>query len=137
MSIAVALTGILGLTVIGMVADRARGSEGQIGNGAAVMFTAPKPTVDLNDPKVIGAGERKFAQTCAYCHGYQGTGGRGPRLKGRAGLTIGYLYNTISNGRIIGAQSMPPWKYTFSPQQIWELVAYVHSLAGKTPVSSK
>lgn len=131
MRIVVALSGTVCLALIGLGADLARGSEGQIGNGSTVVFTAPKSTVNLNDPKVIRAGGRIFAQTCAYCHGYQGTGGRGPRLKGRKGLTTDYLYVTISNGRVIGAQSMPPWKYSFSPHKIWELVAYVRSLAAK------
>ena len=132
--------GVACLVGLGLLGHFALGSvEGQTGNGTTPAFLSEhfKPLVNIHDPKVIAAGEQTFASTCAYCHGFEGSGGRGPRLKGRKGLTLTYLYLTISNGRVVGGQSMPPWKWSFSKHKIWELVAYVHSLAGKSKPGAK
>jgi len=69
---------------------------------------------------------------CAYCHGFDGTGGMGPDLtdnQWRYGASDVDVFNTIYRGR---AQGMPAWGPVLSEDQIWKLVAYVRSLGGAT-----
>ena len=89
---------------------------------------------DLEDPARVEAGRRRFAKTCAgYCHGHEGTGGRAPDFKGRGDdLPPELAFETISKGRQ-GAEVMPPWGAAFTPDQIWELVAYLKHLGRQQP----
>jgi cytochrome c oxidase cbb3-type subunit 3 len=69
---------------------------------------------------------------CAYCHGFDGTGGMGPDLtdnQWRYGASDVDVFNTIFRGR---AQGMPAWGPVLTEDQIWKLVAYVRSLGGTT-----
>ncbi len=75
----------------------------------------------------IANGEARFNQTCVYCHGDKGSGGKAKQLQNRE-FTAEYLYNTISNGKRRGALVMPPWKRSFTSEQRWELVTYILSL---------
>lgn len=81
--------------------------------------------MDLNDAAMVQAGAALFARTCGvgYCHGAEGRVGGGPRLRGRK-LDAEYLFDTITNGKRL----MPPWGHLYSPEQIWQLVAYIKSL---------
>jgi mono/diheme cytochrome c family protein len=92
-------------------------------------------TAQLDDPKRIEAGRRRFNQACTYCHGKEGEGGKTPSFKGRKDLDAQTVFNVISNGRRRGANIMPPWKNSLSEEQIQELVAYILSL-GSTPGSN-
>lgn len=90
---------------------------------------ADAPPFDLADPARISVGKRRFGSTCAaYCHGAEGEGGKTPRFKGRADFAPAAAFRTISEGRR-GTDVMPPWGKAFSPEQIWELVAYLKFLA--------
>lgn len=102
--------------------------------GSAAMAEDP---VNTADPKAIEAGRVQFAQTCSYCHGFEGSGGKAGMLKGRTDLTADYLYDTISNGKRSGSQAMPAWKYSLDDQTIRELVAYVLSLQAKPADADK
>jgi cytochrome c oxidase cbb3-type subunit 3 len=67
---------------------------------------------------------------CAYCHGFDGTGGMGPDLtdnQWRYGASDVDVFSTIYRGR---AQGMPAWGPVLTEDQVWKLVAYVHSLGG-------
>lgn len=88
--------------------------------GEAAAGPAP---FDLADKVRIEAGRSRFHSTCAdYCHGHQ------PALFiDREGLEADYVYNTIRDGGK-GATPMPPWGEVFTPDEIWELVAYIRSL---------
>lgn len=69
---------------------------------------------------------------CAYCHGFDGTGGMGPDLtdnQWRYGASDVDVFNTIYRGR---AQGMPAWGPVLTEDQIWKLVAYVRALGGAT-----
>lgn len=81
------------------------------------------PPFDLEAEDRIRAGKETFESTCAqYCHGYEP-----PLFIGRTDLEPEYVYNTIRDGGK-GATPMPPWGDVFTPEEIWELVAYVKSL---------
>ena len=69
---------------------------------------------------------------CAYCHGFDGTGGMGPDLtdnQWRYGASDVDVFNTIYRGR---GQGMPAWGPVLTEDQIWKLVSYVRSLGGTT-----
>lgn len=89
---------------------------------------AQQPTVDLEDPAVVGAGRILFARSCSvgYCHGAEGRAGGGPRLRGKP-WEPGYLYRVTAEG--IPRSSMPGWKEKLSQDEIWSVVAYVMSLS--------
>jgi high-affinity iron transporter len=81
-------------------------------------------------------GREIFLQYCAICHGENGDG-HGPRGVGMnpppANLTIPPWSNREAAPRIylairdgVAGTAMPSWK-TLGNDQIWNLVAYVHS----------
>ena len=76
----------------------------------------------------VAAGARSYRSHCAECHGLKGEGGRGPDLtrgEYRHGSSDAALFKTIDDG-IPGTQM--PGIY-FEDAQIWQLVAYVRTLA--------
>lgn len=105
------------------------GETGDAGSGPAA--ETPKEEqrsdipIDLEDPKRIEAGKERFHSTCAdFCHGHE------PALFIGRPVDPHYAFNTIREGGK-GATPMPPWGDVFSPEEIWELVAYLEHL-GKT-----
>jgi mono/diheme cytochrome c family protein len=94
-----------------------------------------KPPFDLNDPKRIEMGKLRFETSCAgYCHGFDGVGGAAPAFKARGDdLDPNYAFETITNGRKGHHAVMPRWGGAYTPEQIWELVAYLEFLAHEKP----
>lgn len=91
----------------------------------------PAPPFDLHDPARVAAGKARFGSNCAaYCHGREGEGGKTPPFKGRQDLTPTAVFRTITDGRR-GTDVMPPWGSAFSPDEIWELVAYIQYLGAQ------
>jgi cytochrome c oxidase cbb3-type subunit 3 len=84
----------------------------------------------IGNPRAIAAGARLWATSCAGCHGPDGSGGgRGPNLVSRAlwhPLSDEAIYRTISEG--LPGTDMPPTK--LSPDDTWNLVAFVKSMTG-------
>jgi high-affinity iron transporter len=91
----------------------------------------------LTSPEARAAGGELFAANCAICHGTSGDG-RGLRREGMnpppANLTLlarpdetsgSRIYKVIHDG--VRGTAMPAWP-TLSERQIWDLVAYIHSL---------
>jgi mono/diheme cytochrome c family protein len=94
--------------------------------GEAEAAAAP---FDLSDQDRINIGKKRFGANCAaYCHGSEGEGGKTPRFKGNKDFSAAVAHKTITEGRT-GADVMPPWGKTFTPEQIWELVAYLNFLS--------
>ncbi len=84
--------------------------------------------VDLTDPGRIERGRKAFnSSSAAFCHGLEP-----PLFMGRKGLEADYVFQTIKGGGR-GATPMPPWGDVFSPDEIWDLVAYVEFLGTQTP----
>lgn len=93
--------------------------------------TVVKPSFNLDDPARIKAGKRRFVVNCAgYCHGSDGTAGRGPSFRNRPDFDLAVAYVTIRDGRK-GSDVMPPWGASFSPDELWELVAFLQDLSKK------
>jgi cytochrome c oxidase cbb3-type subunit III len=75
----------------------------------------------------VAAGAKTFRQHCSPCHGLNGEGGRGPNLASGQfyhGSSDLDLLNNISDG-ILGTE-MPSLFY--SPDRVWQIVAYIRSL---------
>ena len=79
----------------------------------------------------LNQGKQLFAAfNCIGCHSHGG-GGMGPPLMDSAwiyGFEPANIYATIANGRPNG---MPSFKNRITPQQTWELVAYVRAMSGQ------
>jgi high-affinity iron transporter len=83
-------------------------------------------------------GRELFMRNCAICHGNNGAGD-GPRSEGMIPrprdltsppwsdrASAPRIYHAIHDG--VAGTAMPSWK-TLDNDQIWNLVAYVHSLS--------
>lgn len=81
----------------------------------------------LADPAALKTGTERFAQTCAYCHGNAGSGGKAKTLQCRKRLTPDYVFEVITKGKKRGSLIMPPWEDTFNDKERWELTAYIMS----------
>ena len=97
----------------------------------------PQQAADVKSPYQENAwglseGKRLYtAYNCAPCHGVNGGGAIGPALiddKWIYGAKADQIYSTISQGRPDG---MPSFGGHIPTQQIWQLVAYVQSMAGE------
>ncbi|WP_428423713.1 c-type cytochrome [Methylibium sp.] len=100
---------------------------------AAPPAVAGTPPFDLSDAARIEIGKKRFNSTCAaYCHGAEGEGGKTPPFRGNKDLTPQIAFKTITEGRR-GTDIMPPWGNGFTPEQIWELVAYINFLTTQPP----
>jgi cytochrome c oxidase cbb3-type subunit 3 len=82
------------------------------------------------DPQAVTRGMRDFNHfNCVGCHAANGGGGMGPSLSDRRyiyGSSAPNLFLSIYQGRPNG---MPAWGDVLPESTIWELVAYVQSLA--------
>ena len=92
---------------------------------------APKIANPLaHDPQAVTRGMQDFVQfNCVGCHAPNGGGGMGPALsEGRFiyGSSPANLFLSIYQGRPNG---MPAWGELLPESTIWELVAYVDSIA--------
>lgn len=80
------------------------------------------------------AGQAKFQQVCAACHGQDGTGNTAigaPNLTDDAwiyGPTMASIKQTINNGR---QGQMPAWKERLGEDRSHVLAAYVYSLGNR------
>ena len=85
-----------------------------------------------------GQGEGKRLYTvynCVGCHAHGG-GGIGPALmddEWRYGFEPSDLYAAIVEGRPNG---MPSFRGKIPDSQVWQLVAYVQSMSGQTPIDA-
>ncbi len=77
----------------------------------------------------INDGMEKFNSACTYCHGSKGQGGKVKSFTERTGWKPETIHDVITNGRIRGANVMPPWGGSMSDDEIWKLVAYIKSLS--------
>ncbi|HZP85309.1 MAG TPA: c-type cytochrome [Burkholderiales bacterium] len=87
----------------------------------------------LNDPKVVELGKEKYAERCAFCHGGEGRGAKGPCLTcGKfpySGNTNMGIYRTIAGGitnRSLGG-TMGAFGTTMSQDEIIAVMTYLRS----------
>jgi len=99
-------------------------------SAAAIALAAAMVGRYEHNAYAISAGKRLFAwYNCSGCHA-NGGGGSGPALMDDVwiyGGDAGTVYLTIANGRPNG---MPAFAGRIPEDQLWQLAAYVRSLAG-------
>jgi cytochrome c oxidase cbb3-type subunit 3 len=127
------------------VAGRSAGSAyplSELRPGPSLTPRAKISTASLHDPYranawAIGEGKRLFSWfNCNGCHS-NGGGGMGPPLMDadwRYGSEPKAVYTSIALGRPNG---MPAFGERLTQQQIWQLAAYVRSLAGLAPLGAE
>lgn len=110
--------------------------------GAAAVFAltsavAARQLTSQHTPQNLSpraaAGEKLYAQSCAFCHGDAGLGAQAPSLR-NLNMSITQMESAVSAGK--PDAGMPPFKTTYSPEQINEIVAYVVSFSSN-PVAAK
>jgi cytochrome c oxidase cbb3-type subunit 3 len=93
----------------------------------------PRAAAYEHNANAIAQGQQLYSQmNCVGCHSHGG-GGMGPALmddEWRYGGRIDQVAATIAEGRPNG---MPAWGGKLTPDQIWQLAAYVRSLSGQAP----
>jgi cytochrome c oxidase cbb3-type subunit 3 len=110
----------------------ASGSPTSVSGSASPSATGAPVTVSpyAGNAWAVSEGKRLYqSMNCSGCHS-QGGGGMGPALMDDHWIYGGdprSLYVTIVEGRPNG---MPAFGGKIADQQIWQLVAYVQSLAG-------
>jgi cytochrome c oxidase cbb3-type subunit 3 len=140
----VSATLVAGMLACDREARRFREVPPTVTASSAVSTGEPlQPGVPRPDPEVINVyesnayaiseGKRLFSQwNCVGCHSHGG-GGMGPPLMDSEwiyGSAPENIVATIIEGRPNG---MPSFRNRISNQQLWQLAAYVRSLAGLTP----
>jgi cytochrome c oxidase cbb3-type subunit III len=101
---------------------------GGLSNGLAPDM--PNPLKD--DPDAVARGQKDFDTfNCSGCHMARGGGGMGPALSDNVWFyrdSAANLYLDIAQGRSAG---MPAFGAMLPDRTIWELVAYIQSIAEK------
>lgn len=95
-------------------------------------------TGESKSKDVISRGKEIFSNNCFVCHGTDGGGIIGPNLTDKYWLHGGNTKD-IAESIIFGIpeKGMKSWKYDFSPLEVGQLVAYIHTLKGTKPAISK
>ncbi len=139
-----AFTGVVLLATACRRESRRFEEEAWMSGGAAGTRIDEDPAVALptgsgpyrGNSWAIGEGSRLYGQmNCVGCHAHGG-GGMGPALMDgawRYGSSPSDIFATIVEGRPNG---MPSFRGRLSDQQVWQLVAYVRSLSGLTPMDA-
>ena len=85
-----------------------------------------------NDPDAVARGAKDFDNfNCSGCHMARGGGGMGPALSNDIWIyrdSAANIYLDIAQGRAAG---MPAFGAMLPDRTIWELVAYIQSIAAK------
>lgn len=116
----IAVAGVLTLALASQLAAQRR-----VASLDAQQGRTENPYTSTED---VAAGQTAFGSRCASCHGYDGTGNRGPDLtRGvfRHGSSDRALFLNILNG--IPRTGMPSVR--LSDKEMWQIVAYVRSLS--------
>jgi alcohol dehydrogenase (cytochrome c) len=96
------------------------------------LVETPSPYMVIKNPydskEDVAAGEKLFQTNCALCHGTNGIGGIGPKLKQsrlRHGNSAWAIFKTMSSG--VRGTSMPA--STLPEADRWRVTAFVETLA--------
>ncbi len=108
-------------------------SSSQGGNEEAVLLAAFK------NPEKLKHGNEVYAGKCLACHGDKGQGVVGPNLTDDFWIhgkgTLKDVAKVVADG--IPDKGMPPWAQLLTPDELIDVVAFVHSLHGTNPPGAK
>ena len=97
---------------------------------AATLAAALAPSASAQDARLSAAGEGRrlwLKLNCYGCHGMDGRGGMGPKLRAE-GLSLGTIARLIYFG---GPEGMPSYRTQVTDADVANLAAYIDSLGGK------
>lgn len=84
----------------------------------------------MKEASLVAAGQKKFAEVCAACHGQAGEGLVGPNLTDHFWLhadgSLMSIRAVIANG--VPEKGMPGWEKMMSQEELAQVVAYVGTL---------
>ncbi len=112
------------------------GADGMLGKeeiGILASYVSALSGINGAGEAELAAGQELYLQSCAACHGDNGTGDRflgAPDLTDAIwlyGSDMAALSETITNAR---AGVMPAWSGRLSESQIRQATVYIHSLGG-------
>lgn len=92
----------------------------------------------LTDATSIASGKKLYDANCVACHKADGGGLVGPNLTDDYwihGGSVKDVFSTIKYGVL--DKGMVAWKDNMTPNQIAQLVAYIHTLKGTNPAGAK
>lgn len=92
------------------------------------------------------SGRELYAEKCALCHGSRGEGWDWSKKVAKPPIPVPdlakvtpersdqFLFDVVKDGGEAVGQTrfMPPFGFQLSDQEVWDLVAYMRSFAGKT-----
>lgn len=90
------------------------------------------------EASVIANGKKLFEVNCFACHKADGGGSVGPNLTDAYwihGAAAGDIFKTIKYGVL--EKGMTAWADVLSPNQISEVVSFIHSIQGSNPPDAK
>ena len=123
----------LWLIAEGVALTQAPGASTQnTGAGGAETRVTKNPLEGNRD--AIRNGGAMFRTRCAGCHGPDARGDRGPDLTGlwASGVSDDRIFDTVRQG--VPGSEMPGADASRVPdREIWQVLAYVRTLAGSTP----
>jgi cytochrome c oxidase cbb3-type subunit 3 len=108
---------------------------------------APPPTQNnsqdllaaYKDPAKLKHGAEVFVSKCVACHGDKGQGVIGPNLTDDYWIhgkgTLADIAEVVATG--VPDKGMPPWGPVLAPDELRDVVAFVHSLHGTNPPGAK
>lgn len=104
---------------------------GGSGGKTATTAAAPPPATTTTGVD-LAEGKEIFTASCAGCHTLADAGASGNvgTNLDEAKLSLAVLVDITTNGRT-DKGTMPAFSSSLTPQQIQEVAAYVHSVAGK------
>jgi cytochrome c oxidase cbb3-type subunit 3 len=84
-------------------------------------------------PAILQEGMAAFRANCAYCHGMDGRGARGPDLTGiyASGATEESLYPLVRAG--VPGSEMPPANVFLQEPDTWKVLMYLRTLSVPPP----
>jgi mono/diheme cytochrome c family protein len=118
-----ALDGTLPPATAGRPVSRLEGAANPVPDGVAAVAAAAPAMADL------ARGKELYEQACVVCHGADGKGGHGVGAPLTAVTDLASAVRTVSEGR----NTMPPFRMSFSPDQIRDVSAYVTSALSARP----
>jgi putative heme-binding domain-containing protein len=105
----------------------------QLGHVGLDAQEVPANSAFSADPEALRLGMGVFRQRCAECHGVDARGVRGPDLTQlwAAGRTDEGVFRTITEG-VPGTNMQPVDRVRTRDSEVWQIIAYLHSIASPT-----
>ncbi len=106
-----------------------------IASAATLAQTDPQPLTNpfQPTPDVIDEGMAAYRANCAYCHGMDARGARGPNLTGvfTSGATEEGLYRLVRRG--VPGTEMPPANVFLQEPDTWKVLMYLRTVSAPPP----